>query len=475
MTVSEASAVNGAAKPRTIDVPLEKLPPIDEHAIEVDAPAEVTWEALFPTLEHSFNSRPPSATPSGIGAGVTAAEGDLHHPGGMLPGFTVIRAIEPVMLALAGRHRYSQYAVVFRIDLLPGQRSQVRIETRAEFLGRTGRLYRAGVIGTRGHVIVVNRMLRAIKRRAEQQHERKLNRVRSGSIPDEMRSGHPARIIARDRGRRRAARVHRRSRRRRRQALRRRLLRPSRRGSSPASTSEGLFAVVRDGTSAGSSPTRASPGSSTPTPASATASRSRSRPRASRSRPRAGSGCATGPRSRKGSLLVVWKGAWTKPRRVEGTVRIKYGNCDSQDRLGRQAHEAGHPTLTRGRGLRHSAHGQRAAPLDPPRADRPTTRRPTLQHRLAAARGGRRDPRHAAPARAPAGPHQGPPRRSPRARDGRGLVPDAGDRDRRLRPRRARHLPRARPARCLSDRRPRRRSVPAARRTSAPGSPPSSG
>ena len=34
--------------------------------------------------------------------------------------------------------------------------------------------------------------------------------------------------------------------------------------------------------------------------------------------------------ARKGSLLVVWKGAWTKPRRVEGTVRIKYGKCDSK-------------------------------------------------------------------------------------------------------------------------------------------------
>ena len=34
--------------------------------------------------------------------------------------------------------------------------------------------------------------------------------------------------------------------------------------------------------------------------------------------------------TRKGSLLVVWKGSWKKPRRVEGTVRIKYGNCDSK-------------------------------------------------------------------------------------------------------------------------------------------------
>lgn len=32
----------------------------------------------------------------------------------------------------------------------------------------------------------------------------------------------------------------------------------------------------------------------------------------------------------KGSLLVVWKGAWKKPRRVEGTVRIKYGDCNSK-------------------------------------------------------------------------------------------------------------------------------------------------
>ncbi len=167
MTVSDATAVNGTAKPGTIDVALEELPPIDEHAIEVDAPAEVSWEALFPTIERALNGRHAQRYAERLDAGVTVAAGDLHHPGGMLPGFTVIRAIEPVMLALAGRHRFAQYAVVFRIDLLPGQRSQVRLETRAEFLGRKGRLYRAGVIGTRGHVLVVNRMLRAIKRRAE--------------------------------------------------------------------------------------------------------------------------------------------------------------------------------------------------------------------------------------------------------------------------------------------------------------------
>ena len=48
MTVGDATAVNGTAKPRTIDVPLEKLPPIDEHAIEIDAPAEVDLGGALP-------------------------------------------------------------------------------------------------------------------------------------------------------------------------------------------------------------------------------------------------------------------------------------------------------------------------------------------------------------------------------------------------------------------------------------------
>ena len=71
------------------------------------------------------------------------------------------------MLALVGEHRFSKYAVVFRIDLLPGQRSRVRLETRAEFSGARGRFYRVAVIGTRFHVLAVNRLLRSIRRAAE--------------------------------------------------------------------------------------------------------------------------------------------------------------------------------------------------------------------------------------------------------------------------------------------------------------------
>lgn len=33
---------------------------------------------------------------------------------------------------------------------------------------------------------------------------------------------------------------------------------------------------------------------------------------------------------RKGSILVVWKGTWVKPRRVTGTIRISHRRCDSK-------------------------------------------------------------------------------------------------------------------------------------------------
>ena len=40
-------------------------------------------------------------------------------------------------------------------------------ETRAEFPGKTGRLYRTAVIGTRGHVLATRSVLRTVRRRAE--------------------------------------------------------------------------------------------------------------------------------------------------------------------------------------------------------------------------------------------------------------------------------------------------------------------
>lgn len=152
---------------RALDTPLEDLPPIDEHSIEIDATAETSWAALFPTLNRAFDGTLSRRIAGVLDSRELEASGDLHHPGGTLPGFVVARAVAPVMLALMGAHRFSEYALVFRIDLLPGQRSRVRAETRARFPGAEGALYRTAVIRTRMHVVVVRSMLRALRRRAE--------------------------------------------------------------------------------------------------------------------------------------------------------------------------------------------------------------------------------------------------------------------------------------------------------------------
>lgn len=152
---------------RAIDVPIEVLPPIDEHSVHTDASAEEIWEALFPVLRGSFGGRGAARAARALGCAQVAVEGDLEHPGGTLPGFIVARSVPPVLLALLGAHRYARYALIFRIDRLSAGGCQLRAETRAVFDGTSGRFYRALVIGTRAHVLVVRRLLRAIQRRAE--------------------------------------------------------------------------------------------------------------------------------------------------------------------------------------------------------------------------------------------------------------------------------------------------------------------
>ena len=73
----------------------------------------------------------------------------------------------PRELALAGSRRFSEYSLVFRLDDLGDAGTRLRAETRADFPGLRGRLYRAMVIRTRGHVVVTKRLLGATKRRAE--------------------------------------------------------------------------------------------------------------------------------------------------------------------------------------------------------------------------------------------------------------------------------------------------------------------
>jgi hypothetical protein len=147
---------------------IESLPHVDEHATIVTADRETTWAALLRAAE---------ATTAGAGAPryarlVGCADTEAVGPrplavGSAFPGFHVAAAEQPAQLALAGSHRFSDYALVFRLDRLDGGRTRVRAETRAEFPHLHGDVYRALVIGTRMHVLATRRVLAAVKRRAE--------------------------------------------------------------------------------------------------------------------------------------------------------------------------------------------------------------------------------------------------------------------------------------------------------------------
>jgi hypothetical protein len=153
---------------------IQTLPYIDEHAVEVNASPERTWEALLAVAGGSSGGAVGAAYARAVGCEDTAPSGPRPMAeGSTTVGFHVAVAEPAVLLALAGRHRFSRYALVFHLDRLgdaagAGEgRTRLRAETRAVFPGLFGRVYRALVIGTRGHVFAARHLLGAVKARAE--------------------------------------------------------------------------------------------------------------------------------------------------------------------------------------------------------------------------------------------------------------------------------------------------------------------
>ena len=140
---------------------MEPLPFIDEYAARVAASPERTWDALVRVLRADLSGGARLARV--LGASPSARSGDWSDglTGATLPGFAVVKAHRPARLELRGRHRFAVYALVFLID-----RDTVRAQTYAAFPGLQGRVYRALVIGTRAHRLVVRRLLHRIARTA---------------------------------------------------------------------------------------------------------------------------------------------------------------------------------------------------------------------------------------------------------------------------------------------------------------------
>jgi hypothetical protein len=126
------------------------LPPLDEHAVDIDAPRAVVWSALLDWRAATFGA---------ISARRVAALLGCADVGG----FHVAEEVPESVLRLAGRHRFATYELSFR---LTGS-TRLIAESRASFPGLAGSVYRALLLGTHGLLLAVRRMLGEIKRRSE--------------------------------------------------------------------------------------------------------------------------------------------------------------------------------------------------------------------------------------------------------------------------------------------------------------------
>jgi hypothetical protein len=146
----------------------DPLPRLDEHSTDIDADAADVWTALGATLDATM-SRPWSGVAGSVlGCADTRAAGPRPlTEGSTVPGFRVAGAVPGALLALEGSHRYSSYALIFRLERADEGRIRLRAESRATFPGFGGGTYRLLVVGTGGHGIAVRRLLAAVKHRSE--------------------------------------------------------------------------------------------------------------------------------------------------------------------------------------------------------------------------------------------------------------------------------------------------------------------
>jgi uncharacterized protein YndB with AHSA1/START domain len=122
---------------------------VDEHSVTLAAPVPRAWEAVRGYADDLLARGEQSRL-----TGLLATEPPA--------GFEVAEEQRPHLLSLAGRHRFSEYVLDLRVRR-HGDGSRVTAVTYADFAGARGRAYRAAVIGSRGHVVAVRRILAAIR------------------------------------------------------------------------------------------------------------------------------------------------------------------------------------------------------------------------------------------------------------------------------------------------------------------------
>jgi hypothetical protein len=134
----------------------------DVHSTTISAPPEEVWRAVLDQVEVVGR---PSWYVRTIGCRDTRASGPRPlAAGSVVPGFHVTAADPPGGLALDGVHRFSVYALTFR--LVPdGAGTRLEAHTDATFPGLLGAVYRLLVIDSRLHRVATRSILERIRRR----------------------------------------------------------------------------------------------------------------------------------------------------------------------------------------------------------------------------------------------------------------------------------------------------------------------
>jgi hypothetical protein len=139
------------------------LPFLDQHERLVIRPPAETFTAVCDVVARSLSGR----FARGYGRLVRSAPypGVVRSglvTGDQLVGFTVEQMTPPHRLVMAGRHRFARYRLEIAVKPVTTGTSRVTVRTSADFPGRAGSLYRIGVIGSGGHMVVTRMLLRRI-------------------------------------------------------------------------------------------------------------------------------------------------------------------------------------------------------------------------------------------------------------------------------------------------------------------------
>ena len=127
---------------------MEPLPYVDDHTLVVDAPTEAVFDAARARFEA------PLRGVAARYARLVGVHGDR--------AFEVERAERPALLSLAGRHRFSRYRLTFTLRTVGPGHTELTASTHAAFPGVGGRLYKAAVIDSRAHALIMKALLRRI-------------------------------------------------------------------------------------------------------------------------------------------------------------------------------------------------------------------------------------------------------------------------------------------------------------------------